>query len=209
VREQLVAAAAEAPVPEAREAVTYDISTVQTQLAQEQAIATAEARLQQMGALGGAQLEAIRHHQPFIVPELAPVTQPFGPTDLSLEPPLSYHGTFYPHFHTGLDLGGPLGMPIHAAADGVVLLATASLDDKGQLVGYGNYVVVAHPDGFVTLYGHLDALSVKPGELVRQGQIIGFEGSTGWSTGPHLHFEIRHNGEFMDPAGYLAGQLPL
>jgi murein DD-endopeptidase MepM/ murein hydrolase activator NlpD len=100
-----------------------------------------------------------------------------------------------------------MGAPIHAAADGVVLLASASVDQTGKLVGYGNYVVIAHPDGFVTVYGHLQSIAVKAGQVVHQGQIVGYQGSTGWSTGPHLHFEIRHRGDWMDPAAYLAGQL--
>jgi murein DD-endopeptidase MepM/ murein hydrolase activator NlpD len=207
-RAQLTAAVAAAQVPQAKEAVTYNLSLVQTQLSQEAVIAKAEAQLQGLGSLGQAQLDAMRHHQAFIAPEVAPVTQVFGPTDFSLEPPLSFNGVFYPHFHTGLDLGAPLDTPVHAAADGVVLLAAASVDDKGKLVGYGNYVVVAHPDGFVTLYGHLDSIAVQAGQVVHQGEIIGQEGSTGWSTGPHVHLEIRHNGQFLDPAPFLAGQLP-
>jgi murein DD-endopeptidase MepM/ murein hydrolase activator NlpD len=209
-RDQLIkAATAAAPQqPQVKEAVTYNLSLVQTQLAQEAQIAQAQARLQALGSLGQAQLDAMRHHQAFIAPEVAPVTQGFGPTDFSLEPPLTFNGTFYPHFHTGLDLGAPLDTPIHAAADGVVLLAAASVDQTGKLVGYGNYVVVAHPDGFVTLYGHLDSIAVKAGQVVHQGEIVGQEGSTGWSTGPHVHFEIRHDGQFLDPAPFLAGQLP-
>jgi murein DD-endopeptidase MepM/ murein hydrolase activator NlpD len=206
-REQLTAAVT-AQQPQAKEAVVYNLSLVQTQLSQEAVIAQAEGQLAQLGSLGAAQLDAMRHHQPFIAPMVAPVTQTFGPTDFSLEPPLSYNGTFYPHFHTGLDLGAPLDTPIHAAADGVVLLAAASVDETGKLVGYGNYVVIAHPDGFVTLYGHLDSTAVKAGQVIHQGEIIGQEGSTGWSTGPHVHFEIRHNGQFLDPAPFLAGQLP-
>jgi murein DD-endopeptidase MepM/ murein hydrolase activator NlpD len=201
---QLVATQA----PQAKDAVAYNLSLIQTQLSQEQAIAQAEARLRSLGSLSAEQLAAMRKHQAFIAPLVAPVTQPFGPTDFALEPPLSYNGTFYPHFHTGLDLGAPLDTPVHAAADGVVLLAAASVDGAGHLVGYGNYVVIAHPDGFVTLYGHLDSVAVKAGQVVHQGEIVGLEGSTGWSTGPHVHFEIRHGGEFLDPAPYLAGQLP-
>ncbi len=206
-RAQLTAAAAQAQ-PQAKDAVSYNLSLVQTQLSQEAQITAAEAQLQQIGSLDQAQLDAMRHHQAFIAPEIAPVSQPFGPTDFSLEPPLTYNGTFYPHFHTGLDLAGPLDTPLHAAADGVVLLAAASVDSSGKLVGYGNYVVIAHPDGFVTLYGHLDSIAVKPGQVVHQGEIIGQEGSTGWSTGPHVHFEIRHDGQFLDPAPFLSGQLP-
>jgi len=205
-RAQLIAGASQ-QAPDVAAAVAFNLVLVQTQLGQEAAIAAAEDRLHAFGGLGKGQLRAIREHQPFIVPLEAPITQGFGPTDFSLEPPLTYHGSFYPHFHTGIDLAGPLDTPVHAAADGVVLLATASVDADGQLTGYGNYIVIAHPDGFETLYAHLDSVAVAAGDVVRQGQIIGFEGSTGTSTGPHLHFEIRHDGDLLDPATFLTGQL--
>jgi murein DD-endopeptidase MepM/ murein hydrolase activator NlpD len=124
----------------------------------------------------------------------AVLTQPFGPSDLVLEPPLGP----YPHFHTGVDLAEPLGTPVLAAADGVVV-AVAS----GR-VGYGNYVVIAHGQGVETLYGHLLAYIVKPGDSVSRGQLIGLEGSSGFSTGPHLHFEVRINGQPTDPMLYLS-----
>ncbi|MFN2451366.1 MAG: M23 family metallopeptidase, partial [Candidatus Dormibacteria bacterium] len=126
----------------------------------------------------------------------------------SLEPPLSYRGVSSPHFHTGLDIGAAANTPVRAAADGVVILATASVDGAGRLVGYGNHVVIAHPDGLVTLYGHLNSLTVQAGDIVRQGQVIGLEGSTGWSTGPHLHFEVRRGTDFLDPRSFLGKQLP-
>ena len=193
-----------APVPGALDAVNANLQLLDTQVAQERAIAQAQEILSHFGDLSPAQLQGIAHHQPFIVPETAPVTQPFGPTDFWMEPPLSYRGTFYPHFHTGIDLAAPLRTPVHAAADGVVLLAAASVDPQGHLVGYGNYVLIGHADGFATLYGHLDSVSVRTGDVVHQGQIVGLEGSTGWSTGPHLHFEIRRGTEVLDPALLLA-----
>jgi murein DD-endopeptidase MepM/ murein hydrolase activator NlpD len=153
-------------------------------------------------------MDAIRRHLPFIAPEVAPVSQGFGPTDLGIEPPLTRQGTFYPHFHTGIDIAAPAGTPLHAAADGVVLIAAASVDAAGRLVGYGNYVVVGHAAGFLTLYGHMSGVAVHSGDRVRQGEVIGFEGSTGNSTGPHVHFEIRQDGTLLDPAPLLAGQLP-
>jgi murein DD-endopeptidase MepM/ murein hydrolase activator NlpD len=208
-RDSLLTAASSAPEPVTLDAVNYNLGLIQTQLTQEAAIQAAEAKLAAMGSLSAAQLGALQQHQAFIVPVAAPMVQGFGPTDFSLEPPLSYGGNFYPHFHTGVDLAAPLDTPIHAAADGVVLLATATTDSSGHLVGYGNYVVIGHPDGFVTLYGHLNSAAVHEGQVVHQGEIIGQEGSTGLSTGPHLHFEIRHNGEFVDPAPYLPGQLVL
>ena len=120
-------------------------------------------------------------------------TQGFGPTDLVFEPP--YGG--FPHFHTGIDLSTAEGTPVLAAAGGTVVLAGFNTG------GYGNYVVIAHGGGLDTLYGHLDSIVVKPGQQVGKGQPIGTEGSTGNSTGAHLHFEIRHNGQPVDPATYL------
>jgi murein DD-endopeptidase MepM/ murein hydrolase activator NlpD len=135
------------------------------------------------------------------------VSQGFGPSDLSLEPPITYKGVFYPHFHTGLDIAAPLGAPVGAAADGVVLLATSSVDSAGNLVGYGNYVLIQHRSGLLSVYGHLSKLLVHAGQAVRQGQVIGLCGSTGWSTGPHVHFEIRLNGTPVDPAPYIQSEL--
>jgi murein DD-endopeptidase MepM/ murein hydrolase activator NlpD len=208
LRDQLLAAAGHLLQSDGRDAVSYDIQVLQTQLTQESTINAAETKLSAIGSLSVTQLAAMRHHQPFIIPLEAPMVQGFGPTDFSLEPPLTYNGVFYPHFHTGLDIDGPIDSPIHAAADGVVALATATQDGAGHLVGYGNYVVIAHPDGFFSLYGHLNSVAVKEGQVVHQGEIIGREGSTGLSTGPHVHFEIRHGTQFLDPAPYLQGQIP-
>lgn len=199
-KQQLIAAAASTPGAGVNDAVTYNLALVQAQVDQENAINAAEAKLQAIGSLSGSQLSAIRHHQAFIIPVEAPISQGFGPTDFGLEPAVNFHGTFYPHFHTGIDIVGAENAAVHAAADGVVLLANSSN------AGYGNYVVVAHPDGFVTLYGHLNAFSVKAGDVVHQGQILGLEGSTGMSTGPHVHFEVRHNGDWVDPMPYLTGK---
>ena len=135
------------------------------------------------------------------------VSQGFGQTSFSLEPPVTYRGIFYPHFHTGLDIAAPRGALMGAAAPGTVLLATTSRDSNGNVAGYGNYVVIQHSNGFLTLYGHLDRLLVVAGQQVAQGQVIGWCGSTGWSTGPHVHFELRINGEFVDPAPYIASQI--
>ncbi len=92
------------------------------------------------------------------------------------------------HGHNGIDLSGvPLGSPVVAAADGVVILAKLG----GWNGGYGNYVVVSHPNGTQTLYAHLNSVSVERGDQVKQGQKLGGMGNTGHSTGPHLHFEVR------------------
>jgi murein DD-endopeptidase MepM/ murein hydrolase activator NlpD len=135
----------------------------------------------------------------FIWPEPdAQVSQGFGPTTLWFEP--AYGG--FPHFHTGIDLVEPLGSPVLAADDGVVALVGTGM------TGYGNYVVIAHAGGLDTLYGHLSAALVAPGQTVQQGQTIGLEGSTGNSTGPHLHFELRISGKPVDPSPYLPPGAP-
>jgi murein DD-endopeptidase MepM/ murein hydrolase activator NlpD len=135
----------------------------------------------------------------FIWPEpKAVISQGFGPSKLALEPP--YGG--YPHFHTGIDLVEPFGSPVYAADDGVVALVGVSSQ------GYGRYVVIAHPGGLDTLYGHLSASLVKVGQPVVQGQTIGLEGSTGNSTGPHLHFELRIKQQPIDPTPYLPPGAP-
>lgn len=100
--------------------------------------------------------------------------------------------------HTGVDLASPRGTPIYAAGDGVV-------ERAGWTNGYGNYTMLRHVNGYETGYGHQSKIVVKPGDKVRQGQIIGYVGSTGNSTGNHLHFEIKINGNFVDP---LSVKLP-
>ena len=99
-------------------------------------------------------------------------------------------------------MSSPEGSPVLAADDGVVLLAGGSVVN-GQLVGYGNYIVIAHTGGYSTLYGHLKTIGVKVGDQVHQGQVIGTEGSTGNSTGAHLHFELRQGNTPIDPAPFL------
>jgi len=121
------------------------------------------------------------------------ITQPFGPSPYDFEPPFAS----YPHFHTGIDLADSLGAPVYAAADGVVVAATQSD------VGYGNHIIIAHDQHTLTLYGHLETMGVKVGDTVKQGQLIGLVGSTGNSTGPHTHFEVRIDNNPVDPALYL------
>ena len=135
----------------------------------------------------------------FIWPEPnAQVSQPFGPTTYWFEPA---YGA-YPHFHTGIDMVEPFGSPVFAADDGVVALVGSSSS------GYGIYVVVAHAGGFDTLYGHLSTALVKVAQQVTQGTPVGLEGSTGNSTGPHLHFELRINQRPVDPTPYLPPGAP-
>ncbi len=98
-------------------------------------------------------------------------------------------------FHAGTDIGAPTGTAIYAADSGTVAIATYSSS-------YGNYVVINHGNGRSTLYAHQSAMAVSVGQNVNQGDVIGYVGSTGWSTGPHLHFEVRVNGTATDPLSY-------
>jgi len=101
------------------------------------------------------------------------------------------------NFHAGIDIASPSYQEVKAAMDGEVVLARSS---NG---GYGNVVVLRHNLGFTTIYGHMSVIIAQAGEAVRQGQAIGGAGSTGRSTGPHLHFELRHNGRPLDPRPHL------
>ena len=98
--------------------------------------------------------------------------------------------------HEGIDIAAPTGTPISAAASGTVIYA-------GWMGGYGNLVVIDHGNGLATAYGHQSSIAVGSGTYVSQGQTIGYVGSTGHSTGPHVHFEVRVNGTPVDPLGYL------
>ncbi len=99
-------------------------------------------------------------------------------------------------FHSGVDIGASYGAPVYAAADGVVIYA-------GWYYGYGNTVIIDHGSGISTLYAHCSVLNVYKGQTVYKGQIIARVGSTGNSTGPHLHFEVQINGRPVNPLNYL------
>ena len=101
-----------------------------------------------------------------------------------------------PEFHTGLDIATRWGSPVLAARGGVVRFV-------GWQSGYGQMVIVTHGGGLETSYSHLSSAAVRPGESVAAGQLLGRIGSTGWSTGPHLLFEVRWHGVPVDPARYL------
>lgn len=106
----------------------------------------------------------------------------------------------YVRFHKGVDLAASAGTPIVAAADGRVVSA-------GWHGGYGRQVAIAHADGIETTYGHMSQIAAHAGEMVHRGQVIGFVGSSGLSTGPHLHFEVTRNGQAVNPmtAKLIAG----
>ena len=121
---------------------------------------------------------------PSIWPAAGYVSSPYG---------LRFNGT---EFHQGIDIAADMGAPIVATADGVVTAA-------GWNGGYGNMVDVDHGGGIVTRYGHASALAVTVGQQVRRGEVIAYVGSTGRSTGPHVHYEVRVDGQPVNPAGYL------
>ncbi len=99
--------------------------------------------------------------------------------------------------HKGMDIPGPVGTPIHATADGII--------GRAQWVsGYGKYVEIEHGNAIETRYGHMSALNVSSGQRIRKGDIIGYMGSTGRSTGSHLHYEVRVGGEAVNPTAFLA-----
>ena len=105
--------------------------------------------------------------------------------------------TGLPRFHNGIDLANRIGTTVRAAASGRVVHI------ESQIGNYGRFVIVRHSNGFQTLYAHLQDFSVRNGETVARGEVLGTMGNTGRSTGPHLHFSVIHNGTFVDPLRYL------
>jgi murein DD-endopeptidase MepM/ murein hydrolase activator NlpD len=100
-------------------------------------------------------------------------------------------------FHTGIDIGVREGTEVHATAGGVVEYA------GDQRSGYGRVIFINHPGGFVTVYAHNSRLLVAAGQTVQAGQLIALSGNTGYSTGPHLHYEVRYQGRVIDPAPFM------
>jgi murein DD-endopeptidase MepM/ murein hydrolase activator NlpD len=158
--------------------------------AQERADAEEIDSLQQVSAELAAKIRAAQSHSTvtrtgsgaLAWPVNAPITSPFG--------------WRWGRMHEGIDLGAAYGTPIGAAAPGTVIYA-------GWLGGYGNLTVIDHGGGLSTAYGHQTHIGVSVGQHVEEGEMIGNIGSTGHSTGPHLHFEVRVNGQAVDPLGYL------
>lgn len=104
-------------------------------------------------------------------------------------------------FHKGLDFTAPQGTPIYATANGTIKLAEFSA------TGYGNHVVIDHGYGYETLYGHMVRIKAQTGQAVKRGELIGWVGTTGKSTGPHCHYEVHKNGEAVDPVYYFFNDL--
>ncbi|MGZ4778583.1 MAG: M23 family metallopeptidase, partial [Thermoanaerobaculia bacterium] len=143
-----------------------------------------------------ANTELVRH-TPSILPvpsDQFVLTSPFG---MRVSP-----FTRAADFHKGLDLSAPSGTPIFATADGTVSFAGRyPLKQSVNWWRFGNVVVINHSDRFITIYGHCDSLNVRPGQHVKQGQVIATVGSTGWSTNSHLHYEVRSDIE--QPGSYV------
>jgi murein DD-endopeptidase MepM/ murein hydrolase activator NlpD len=151
-------------------------------IAEANALAAEDADIRgQLAAAQGAS-DTSPSSQGLIWPVSGPVTSPFG-----------YR---WGRLHAGIDIGVAYGTPIHAAASGTVVLA-------GWTGGYGNYTCIDHGGGMATCYGHQSSYAVSSGTQVSQGQVIGYVGNTGHSFGAHLHFEVRINGNPVDPLGYL------
>jgi murein DD-endopeptidase MepM/ murein hydrolase activator NlpD len=151
-------------------------------IAEANALAAEDARIRgQLAAAQGAG-DTTPSSSGLIWPVNGPVTSPFG-----------YR---WGRLHAGIDIGVPYGTPIHAAASGTVVLAAWT-------GGYGNYTCIDHGGGLATCYAHQSSYAVSTGAHVTQGQVIGYVGSTGHSFGAHLHFEVRINGNPVDPLGYL------
>jgi murein DD-endopeptidase MepM/ murein hydrolase activator NlpD len=127
----------------------------------------------------------------------APVTSDSGQLAWPVSGPVtSGFGSRWGRMHEGIDIAVGTGTPVHAAGAGAVIYA-------GWMEGYGNLVVIDHGNGLSTAYGHNSALACSVGQTVSAGQVIAYSGSTGHSTGPHVHFEVRVGGSAVDPLGYL------
>ncbi len=135
-------------------------------------------------ATGAAPSGVLKGTSSFILPVRACTTQSFAP------------------WHSGVDLAASLGTPVYAADSGYV-----SVVATGWNYGYGNMILVDHGNGYVTRYAHLSAFAVKEGQSIKKGGLLGRMGSTGHSTGPHLHFEVIYNGTYRNPS-YFVGRLP-
>lgn len=138
--------------------------------------------------LSGSKLDNPEATGDFKYPVKARITSPFGPRR---------HPIFgVRSMHSGIDLAAPRGTAIKASEGGLVIYA-------GWYGGYGRVVIVDHSKGYTTLYAHLDRIAVNVGDRISQGKTVGYEGATGYATGPHLHFEIRSNGKPQNPVYYL------
>ena len=166
-------------------ASSASITAMLQQRAAERAAAAAAAASQGGGGGGATWVQGTGQ---LAAPVVAPITSNFG---WRIHP---IYGTR--RLHAGTDFGVDEGTPVHAADGGVVV-------EAGWISGYGYTVIIDHGNGMSTLYAHNSDVAVSPGQTVSKGQVVSYSGNTGGSTGPHLHFEVRINGEPTDPMGYL------
>ncbi len=164
------------------EALAREEARVQAIIRARQAAAEAALRKRQSASQGGSAGTAAPSAKGFVWPVNGTVTSGFGMR--------------WGRLHAGIDIAAPHGTPVRAAQAGQVIFA-------GAQGGYGNLILIAHGGGIVTAYAHLSSFRVGVNQFVERGQTIGAVGSTGHSTGPHLHFEVRVNGSPVDPMGYL------
>jgi peptidoglycan DL-endopeptidase CwlO len=168
-------------VQDTQQRLEGDLSDIQGQIQAQLQAAQAAASSPPAPPAGPVQGES---SSGFIWPVSGPITSPF------CEP------RPWEACHPGIDIGVPTGTPIQAVADGTVSIA-------GPEGGYGNYTCIDHGGGLSSCYGHQETISVSVGQQVSQGQVIGLSDCTGLCFGPHLHFEVRVNGQVVDPMGYL------
>ncbi|MGA7987217.1 MAG: peptidoglycan DD-metalloendopeptidase family protein [Candidatus Dormiibacterota bacterium] len=131
----------------------------------------------------------------FSWPDVGPISQGFGCTPYPFEP----YDPACPqrHFHNGLDIAGACGNRIVAADAGIAYI------EPFERYGFGNYIIIVNGNGWQTLYGHLARFAIRSGQTVARGQLVGYEGTSGNSTGCHLHFGVNHNGHWVNPRAYL------
>jgi murein DD-endopeptidase MepM/ murein hydrolase activator NlpD len=189
VKEQLIANQGQLSDAVSQKKVSLDKLSVQ-----EQAEAGEIDALQAQSAAVSAQIQAAQAAN--AANGTAPTGNPGGLAWPVSGPVTSPFGWRWGRMHEGIDIAVPTGTPVHAAGSGVVIYA-------GWMDGYGNFVILDHGGGIATAYGHNTSVAVAVGQSVSQGQVIAYAGSTGHSTGPHVHFEVRVNGSAVDPLGYL------
>lgn len=170
------------------EASSASIGELLRQRAAERAAAAAQAQAEASSGGGDYSYQPVSGSGAFVWPVNGVITSPYG---YRVHP--IFGSTIY---HSGMDIGVDEGTPVHAADAGVVV-------EADWISGYGYAVIIDHGNGLSTLYAHNSELAVSAGQAVSQGQVIAYAGSTGNSTGPHVHFEVRSNGDPVDPMGYL------
>jgi murein DD-endopeptidase MepM/ murein hydrolase activator NlpD len=166
-------------------------------------VAELDRRFARIGSFVDSQELVLSH-----TPSISPLKDSFVPTDrfgyrvsrFTRQASVEGRGGGDRQFHAGLDLAAPVGTPIHATADGTVHFAGHVPPKQNPRAAlYGNFVVLDHGNGIRTVYGHCDQLAVSAGDEVRRGDVIAWVGSTGRSTGPHVHYEVVVNGRPLDP----------